>query len=148
MAWRKLELFVLGLVFGVILIMEKLFLGDMLNKLPNAIQRIYTIILIIISWVIFSFDSLTNGLTYLKIMFNPFTTGLFDGQSLYLIFSNIILFIILFFASTSLPKNIWRKVNFKNKYITIENILLMGIFILVIANLVDQSYNPFLYFRF
>lgn len=137
-----------GLYFGVILITEKFFLTDILKKLPSIVRRIYTLILIIISWVIFSFDSFTNGLTYLKIMFNPFTNILYDGQSLYFILSNMILFIILSFASTNIPKKVWEKINLKNKYITVENMMLMGIFILVIASLVDQSYNPFLYFRF
>ncbi|HZJ86009.1 MAG TPA: MBOAT family protein, partial [Erysipelotrichaceae bacterium] len=62
--------------------------------------------------------------------------------------TNIILFIILIIGSSEVPKKIWNKFNKNNKSMVFENILLILCLVLTIANLVDQTYNPFLYFRF
>ena len=137
-----------GLYFGVILIIEKFILKEYLEKLPSFFRRIYTLSLIIISWVIFAFDSFSDGFDYIKVLFNSNGGGLYNGNSLYLLYTNIILFIILVLASTNIPKRLWEKVNLKFKGLIIENIYLLFILILSIAYLVDQSYNPFLYFRF
>ena len=137
-----------GLYFGIILIIEKFILMRYLEKLPSFFRHVYTLSLILISWVIFAFDNFNEGLAYIKVLFHKGGGGLYDGNSLYLLSTNIILFIILIIASTNIPKTMWQRVNIKFKGITIENIYLLFILILSIAYLVDQSYNPFLYFRF
>ncbi len=136
-----------GLYFGIILIIEKFILMKYLEKLPSFFRRVYTLALVLISWVIFAFDSFGDGFQYIKVLFNS-SGGLYDNNSIYLLYTNIILFIVLIIGSTNIPKTLWEKVNLKFKGITIENIYLLFIFILSIAYLVDQSYNPFLYFRF
>lgn len=137
-----------GLYFGIILIIEKFILMRYLEKLPSFFRRLYTLSLILISWVIFAFDSFSDGFNYLKVLFNSKGGGLYNGNSIYLLYTNTILFIILILASTNIPKKLWEKVNLKFKGIIIENSYLLFILILSIAYLVDQSYNPFLYFRF
>ncbi len=137
-----------GLYFALLLIFEKFVFIKVLDKWPNISRRIYTLTLVIISWVIFSFESLSIGFNYLKVMFNPFAFGLINGAGLYYLYTNLILLIILIFASTPLPKRLWNKFNYNNKYLLLENLLLVLTLVLIIANLVDQTYNPFLYFRF
>ena len=137
-----------GLYFALLLIFEKFVFMKVLDKWPTFMRRIYTLTLVIISWVIFAFDSLANGFNYLKVMFNPISNNFLNNDVLYYLYTNAILIIILIFASTPLPKKIWNKYKENNKYMLLENILLILTLILVIANLVDQTYNPFLYFRF
>lgn len=137
-----------GLYFGVILIIEKLFLAKYLERLPIILRRVYTLTLVLISWVIFAFESLSYGLSYLKILFNPLLNGFLNTEALYYLYTNIILFIILIIGSSEVPKKIWNKFNKNNKSMVFENILLILCLVLTIANLVDQTYNPFLYFRF
>ena len=142
-----------GLYFGLILIIEKLFLLELLKKLPSYAKRIYTLLLISISWVIFAFDSMAQGFNYIKILFGYGTSNLFDHTSLYLLYTNVLLFIILGIGSTDMPTRLWKHIN--NKYqnkkrilLIMENLFLLLVLLLSIAYLVDQSYNPFLYFRF
>ena len=137
-----------GLYFGIILIIEKFVLIRYLEKLPSFFRRLYTLSLILISWVIFAFDSFSDGFAYIKVLFNSDGGGLYNGNSIYLLYTNIILFVILVLASTNIPKTLWEKRNLKFKGIIIENAYLLFILVLSIAFLVDQSYNPFLYFRF
>ncbi|SHE69093.1 alginate O-acetyltransferase complex protein AlgI [Tissierella praeacuta DSM 18095] len=139
-----------GLFFGVTLIIEKLFLLNLLEKLPHYLTRIYTLSLVLMSWVIFAFDSIKDGLNYIKILFGFGNNPIFNHTSLYLLYTNILLFLILIIGSTDIPKRLWKYMSnrFNNKSWIIENIFLLLVLGLSIAYLVDQSYNPFLYFRF
>lgn len=55
-----------GLYFGMIIALEKVFLLKWLNSVPDIISHIYSIILILIGWVLFAFDNLNSGICYLK----------------------------------------------------------------------------------
>ena len=140
-----------GLYFGIILILEKLFLLDILKKIPSVFARVYLLFLILISWAIFAFDSIREGVNYIKVLFGLNGASLYNTESIYLLYTNIILLIILSFASTDMPKRIWN--NLSSRYREsmswiVENVFLLFVLILSISCLVDQSYNPFLYFRF
>lgn len=130
-----------GLYFGVILVIEKLFLLNLLKKLPNFISHIYVIFLVIIGFVLFEIDTLSGVLNYLSSMFN-FNNTLVDNTFLYYLVPNISLIIFAIIASTPIVKNIL------DKYIYIRIIALLFGMILSTAFLVDASFNPFLYFRF
>lgn len=141
-----------GLYFGVILIIEKLWLYRMLEKLPVICRHIYTMILVLISWVIFAFDSMNYGALYIGKMFGA-DGMLVDEKALYLIGSYGVLFLILFLGSTELPKKTaeFLMEKLKNTVLlrtVLCNVVLAAILILSVAFVVDASYNPFLYFRF
>ncbi len=142
-----------GLYFGLILIIEKFFLLNILDKWASFIRRVYTLFLVAISWVIFAFDSLEDGLNYIRILFRLDGRSFYDGTTIYLFYTNIVLIVILALGSTDLPKKVWGKLygNQKNKetlLFSLENLFLVFILFIAMAYLVDQSYNPFLYFRF
>lgn len=142
-----------GLYFGIILIIEKLFVLKYLKRIPNIFSHIYTILLALFSWVIFAFDNTVQIADYLKSMFGLTKSGFIDGQGIYFLYTNLILIIILAAASTDIPKRIgnWLMLRLENQQIVlsiVRNFILIGIFILSVAYLVDSSYNPFLYFRF
>lgn len=140
-----------GLYFGVILIVEKLFLLEILKKLPKVLSHFYALFLVLISWVIFAFDSFSQGFEFLKIMFGQSSYSLYDTDFLYLLSTNMPLIIILGFASTNLPNRLWKVLSNKASMLFsyfLESAYLLFLIIVSIAYLVDQSYNPFLYFRF
>jgi len=137
-----------GLYFGIVLIIEKVFIYKLLEKMPSYLSRIYTLLLVLISWVIFAFDSISQGIDYIKILFGYGDVQLFNHSSLYLLYTNILLFVILGIGSTDIPKKLWGYANKRYKLIVVENLLLLLVLLLSVAYLVDQSYNPFLYFRF
>ena len=137
-----------GLYFGIILIIEKVFLYKLLEKIPSYISRIYTLLLVLISWAIFAFDSIIQGIDYIKILFGYKNVQLFNNISIYLLYTNILLVVILGIGSTDIPKKIWCYASKRYNLVVVENFLLLVVLILSVAYLVDQSYNPFLYFRF
>ena len=136
-----------GLYFGVLLILEKLFLAKFLAKIPKLFQHIYTMFFVIISWVIFASPTLSDGLEYLKVMFD--FGGVFINQEvLYLLSSHFVLFVACILGCTTIFKNIREKLKKKKWFCLVDSILFLGMFILSLTFLVGATYNPFLYFRF
>ena len=139
-----------GLYFGIILVIEKLFLKKYLDK-TYILKHIYTLLIIVISFLIFSSNSLNEIIINLKNMFFlnniPFT----DLNTNYYFKSYFVLFIISIIGVTPLLKNIITKIkNTKFKIIIniLEPIVYLILLTLVTAFLIDDSFNPFLYFRF
>ncbi len=137
-----------GLYFGIILILEKLFLLKLLEKLPKIVRHIYSILIILVSWVIFAFEDLARVGEYIKAMF--INSNLWDNEALY--YSQNYGFLILIGIICSIPlwEKIKEKIDSKNSK-TLEFITSLGyvvIFVLSTASLVTNSFNPFLYFRF
>ncbi len=136
-----------GLYFGFILIIEKLFLLKLLNKAPAFISHIYALFFIIIGWVIFYFEDMTQMGQFFMDMFN-FSNGLFGQQALSLTVSYLPLLIIGAVASTPLASKIYKNICNLNWVWIPETLLSSASLLLCTASLISQSYNPFLYFRF
>ncbi|MEG1312264.1 MAG: MBOAT family O-acyltransferase [Romboutsia sp.] len=130
-----------GLYFGIILVLEKLFLLKLIDKIPNLLKHFYVMFLIIVSFVIFDITNFKDIFDYFNAMFNINNTFI-DKSFYYYLVPNIVLLIISIIASTPVIKIILDN----NKYIRFFA-LVFG-FIISCAFLVDSSFNPFLYFRF
>ncbi len=138
-----------GSLYGVIIILEKLFLGKILDKLPTAVRMIYTMFFVILGWVLFDTADLATAGSYIATMFGA-SGILVDSTALYYLATYGITFIICIIGCTDLPK---KTVEFiRTKSAVVVNYagiaVTMGLFILCTAYLVDQTYNPFLYFNF
>jgi alginate O-acetyltransferase complex protein AlgI len=140
-----------GLYFGVLLIIEKLFLEQILKKIPWIFQWLYTMIIVLFSWVIFRVEGLSNVLATLQGMFS---IGSFEIFLHYLmntpqVLISLPIMIIAAFGSTP----VWKKAVLDKDGKTIGwtiaiSAFLIGIFYLVVSQLLSSSYNPFIYFRF
>lgn len=141
-----------GVYYGIILIIEKLGLLKVLKKCPAVVGHIYSLILIVIGWVIFAVDDMGKVAAYLGMMLGS-SQIFIDDAFVYFFESRIWLLIACVIGSTPLPKIVCsiiaEKLEDREVLLgTIETVLFMGIFALSMAFLVSGSYNPFLYFRF
>lgn len=138
-----------GLYFGVLIIIEKLGFGKVLEKLPAFVSRLYTFLLVVIGWVFFDIDGLGNSIKYLKAMFGG-TRVAIDNTAKYLFVTNVLIFIVCIVASTEVIKKLYEKLSDKRGNILAYAMpaVQLGIMILCTAYLVNATYNPFLYFRF
>ena len=91
-----------GLYYGVILIIEKYLLSPVLDRLPDVVRHIYSIVLVVIGWVLFFSSSFGQAADYIRVMFGAGAHGFADRESMYLLTSNLILWLILIFGSTLL----------------------------------------------
>ena len=135
-----------GLYFGVILILEKVFLLKLLDKLPSVFRHLYSIFLILVSWVIFAFEDLGKIGEYLKSMFGIGNVALYNNESIYLLKNFFIIILIGIICSVPISK-LLNKLKIKKTH-ALTSIVYLVIFLLCTASLVSDSFNPFLYFRF
>lgn len=142
-----------GLYFAFFLVIEKLFLLKLLKRAPRAVSNAYTLVLVLFSWVIFAFESLPPALQYFRAMLGLAGGGIINNQGIYYLSTNLILLVICIAAASPWPSLIANKAleRLKERELLtamLENMVLLVIFLLCTAYLVDGSYNPFLYFRF
>jgi len=139
-----------GLYFAVILIIEKFVLKKYLDK-THLIKYIYSLLLIIIGFLIFNSGSVNEILSSLKNMFFLSNIPVSDSITLFYFKNYIVLFIVAIILSTPLVKVVVDKLKetkVKGIVEVIEMVVIMALLILCVSFLIDASFNPFLYFRF
>ena len=145
----NLTFVVWGLMYFVLLVIERA--AGIRRKMsrPAAVLRwLYTIFFVMIGWIVFRADSLSDAFVYLKTVFglngNPFSDTLFTEW-----FSQNR---ILLCTGALLCTPVFRWLSGKIKTGTVVQLMgtlgLCGLFVLSIASLVSSSYNPFIYFNF
>jgi alginate O-acetyltransferase complex protein AlgI len=136
-----------GAYYGVLIICEKLFLQKLLNKIPTFFQWLYSFITVVIGWVFFSYLDLHKAFGMVGAMFGFAPTV--DKLGLYSLITYAPIFIIAALCSTPLVGNLTEKL--RKSGIVGKIVWSVGfacLFVVSISFLVDNSYNPFLYFRF
>jgi len=139
-----------GLYYGLLLLIEKFFLGRLLSRLPSIVGHIYTLVIVVFGWVFFVFESNADIFGFFGALFGA--NGAWDQTALYTLTNNILLFVIFALAATDLPSRLVKKVfDDENRPVLWAGgrIAYMTVFIIIsTAFLVNSTYNPFLYFRF
>ncbi|MEG2893816.1 MAG: MBOAT family O-acyltransferase, partial [Clostridium sp.] len=144
-----------GLYFGVLIALEKAFLGKVLNKVYRPIRHMYLILAVIVGWVFFRAESFTQGIDYLKSMLGLAGNQLYDGLAYVSISDYGYLMVIGIILSTPILKVIIEKIKGKNPRLLENSFMYFSksmvysvMFLVIIVKLVNSTYNPFLYFRF
>jgi alginate O-acetyltransferase complex protein AlgI len=138
-----------GLYYFVLLVVEKTFLLERMKKWPQVFRHIYTLFFVYFGWLIFVFDDMGAGASYLGTMFGVGSAGFISSADIYSMLHKLVFVAILVIASVPKPRELFYKFYEKSKafrYVAAVGALLVTV--LVTAYLVDSSYNPFLYFRF
>lgn len=141
-----------GLLFGVMLILEKFVLNKFLEKMPNFIKRIYTLFIVMISFVIFQCTDISQIGQIIKGLFGLTNEAFVNTATIYYLKGYLVVLLLGILGATPLLKNWIEKCRTNAKLNQIINILQPVYMVLLLAIvtifLVDNSYNPFLYFRF
>ena len=138
-----------GLYYGIILIIEKKFLLKFLEK-HKIFSHIYSIILILIGFVLFNSNSVSEFIIFIKNMFGLGGISFANQETLFYIKNYLIVIIIAIIFSIPIFKNKMELIYKKNKvvYEVIEIVIIILLLIVDTSYIVNESYNPFLYFRF
>ncbi len=134
-----------GLYFAVLLILEKLALLRVLERLPRVVSHLYTLTAVLIGWVIFAFDSWEQGYGWLRRMAGFGKVPLVRIRDLYELKSYGLLILLGLLASTPFWRRLWET---HRPPQAVQALLLLAVGILSTASLAAGTYNPFLYFRF
>lgn len=136
-----------GLYYGILLILEKKLWGAALERLPKLLRVFYSFVLVVLGFVIFSHDDMGSLILYFKGLMAQSGNAIYSPDFMWFIKNNIWVIAGCFIFSRSWEK--LRKSLQNKKLISVITMLIyVGLFLLSLAYLVNDSYNPFLYFRF
>ncbi|MCM1106886.1 MAG: MBOAT family protein [Blautia sp.] len=155
-----------GLYYGLLLILEKLFLLKLLKKLPAFAGRVYTLFFVIVGWAVFAQTDMAELARYLKAMFGIGVQAA-NADFFYFLSCNAVLLFVLILCAIDF-RSLKRRPGHGDTaapagrpagsiYVAVQNArgltyakpaLMLLFFVLSFAFLVGDSYNPFLYFRF
>lgn len=143
-----------GLYYGIFIVLERLFLGKILKKIPGIFSHLYLILIALVGWALFYFEDFGRLRQALSVMFGQAGLALGDLSLQLSMVNNVFwLALAIAFCAPLLPW-IKRKLNenvslSQRAAVTVgQGLLNIGMLLLCTAMLVGESYNPFLYFRF
>ena len=141
-----------GLYYGILLMIEKIFLLKWLDKIPKVFRHIYCLFLVIIGWTIFSQTDFGLLGDYLQTMAGVGTV-LVDSAFFYHLSCNAVLLVVLCLCSVDYKPLIAKNEKLSAfmqspAYDVARTIIMVVLMAICFAFLVGDSYNPFLYFRF
>ncbi|RJG21978.1 MBOAT family protein [Paenibacillus thiaminolyticus] len=141
-----------GLYFGLLIGLEKLFLGSWLERLWRPVRHAYLIAAALFGWVLFGLDDIASITNYMGKMLGLGDSGFLSGTDMYNLRNYGLLLIILVISATPLAARVsallQRRPALQAAVSFADYGLLAGMLFASTAYLIDGTYNPFLYFRF
>lgn len=137
-----------GLFHGSLVMIERIGLGRVLEKLPRFLTNLYVFSVVAFGIIFFSIDNLSHISSFYKSLFHFTTPNQYHAINLYLTSEWFIVLLIGLLISFPSVEYVMSKIKNLNLKKRIETAFLLGIFLLSITELANTSYNPFIYFRF
>lgn len=139
-----------GLYYGCLLLLEKFFLREKLEKLPKPISHIYTLLVVLIGWVFFMSPNITTAFSTLGKMIGIGTTTFANNHAKFMLKSYFIVFVLAILLSTKVYDRIQIFVynQYKMKAVYTTWTIYIILLIVCIAFIVGGTYHSFLYFAF
>ena len=134
-----------GLYYAGFLILERLWWGNVLERLPSAVRRIYTLTVVCFGWVLFRTDGIRRAIRYVRSLF-LLTPDMridiictIDRKAVFFVLAGILF---------SLPVGRILQEKCAGRLRVVYDLFVLGIFVVAIAFLLGTGFSPFLYFRF
>lgn len=135
-----------GLLYAAFLLLEKAVPG--LQKLPDLLRWGYTMLVVVLGFVLFNAESLTQAGQDFVALFGFAGLPAVTAETAYYGKSYAVLFLIGILGATPVPKLAAQKLREGKNGEVLEFVLCVGLLVVCTAYLVDGSFSPFLYFRF
>lgn len=139
---------IFGFYHGLLLTIERLGFSKILKWMPRPLRSVYVFVAFAIGAILFSIDSLQHAVGFFSSLINFSTPDSYNRINIYLTKEWYFTFFIG--ALLSVPSAEYLMSKIKNEKIKsrLQTCLLLILFILTISELANNSYNPFMYFRF
>ena len=134
-----------GLMYFVLLILEKWLHAD---KWPKVIGHIYTLLFVMLGWMIFRANSLFDGVYYIGSMFSLTGNKAVDYNALLYLKEYAYFFVFGLLVSVPIFKTINKTFSDKQWWYYTKTVLLFAVLVISVSYMVTGSYNPFIYFNF
>ena len=137
-----------GLFFAALLVLEKLFLLRVLEHLPRAVGHGYLLFAAVIGFAVFNADGLPGATADLSCMFGLSGVPFAGTQTMYYLSSYGLLLLLAVVGATPLPGRVAARCAQCRGMTILQPAVLLVLLLVCTADLVDGSFNPFLYVRF
>jgi alginate O-acetyltransferase complex protein AlgI len=137
-----------GLYYGVLLILEKLFLGRLVEKLPKVLRHVYAMLIVSVGWGIFAFTDFSALGAYFGTLVGIGDCGALTAAGGAWCLGFLPTLLVCAFASTPVAANAVKRLERFRWFAPVRLVGTLALFLLCLAALASQSYNPFIYFRF
>ena len=142
-----------GVYYGLLLLAEKFLFKKIKDKLPGVVNLVITLVLVLIGWVFFYYESLADGLHHIGTMFGLVKAEITDPTAVY-----YFKYYLVFLVAAALASVPWKAAGNRlpapaqkaigTAALWLKPVVITVMFLLAIGLLVGRSYSPFLYFRF
>ncbi len=137
-----------GLIHGAFLIIERIGLSDLLKRIPTFFSYLYTIFVVMIAWVFFRAENISDAWEYLQKMFQfKFNLDL-NFTSVYITKEFIIATLLAIIFSTDITNLVSNSYKEKITYQISRTVFALIVFLISLVYIAVDTYNPFIYFRF
>lgn len=136
-----------GLYYALFLMVEKAFLLKKLKTAPGIVTHVYTIVIVMVGWVIFQLDTIGHCGMYISAMFGLGEAGIFAARDIYYLGAYAITFIIAIIAATPIGASVFKKLPGVVQGAAAP-VMIVLVLLVTTGYIVDGTYNPFLYFKF
>ncbi|WP_195575926.1 MBOAT family O-acyltransferase [Paenibacillus sp. 1001270B_150601_E10] len=141
-----------GLYFGLLIALEKLWLQNILNRAWKPLQHLYLIIAVLFGWTLFAIEDLPSLKHYLRVMIGIDGQGWMNDANAYFLRNHAPLLVLLIIGSTPFMAKLtsrWMNASRHQTWIGVIDMLILALILFAAtAYIIDDTYNPFLYFRF
>lgn len=134
-----------GLLYFALLISERL---AGFHKKLGRFSRVYTMLAVILAWVIFRADTLSAGAKYISNMVGVHCNGFVDEAFFDLLQNSFTVLVLSIFLAYPLYPKIMNYLPSENAKSGVKAALCLAIFALSVIQIVASTYNPFIYFNF
>ncbi len=139
-----------GVFYGILLVIERLFLGDWLNKNPvKIVNWIYTMFAVVLLWVFFRAPNINYAFEYIAAMFKSRSEAVSIVNVINLWQWLILIVGILLSGPLQIAfKKCYLKVKEKTWFFWVDFAVQTLLFVLSVVLLINNTFNPFIYFQF
>ena len=142
-----------GLLYGILLMIEKVICGHKAIRKQSLIQRIagriYTMIVVTLAWVIFRSDSINDAVIYILGMFGRGSGKLVDKVFVAYLKQNICFYIPAIIGCMPILESLEIKFGEKNPIYNVAfGATVLAGFVISVSYIINNGYNPFIYFNF
>ena len=139
-----------GLYYGLLILLERLFLQRLLDRLPRWMSHAYLLLAVVVGWELFYFTDLAKAGQVLGVMAGIAGQPLLDINFTYYFTHNLFFLICAVIGCTPVLQMLGHKIEsvFPGKMEAARPAINLGLLLVSTIFLVGRTYNPFLYFRF
>lgn len=139
-----------GLLHGIFIVLERVLIKrNLYDKIPALIRWVYTIFVLMMSWVLFRAAGFSAAWQYFGYLFGWLKTGALQFTFAYYLDARLIaVLIVAIIASLPWLTSLMRRYKDSIAVGVLQIPVLLALLVFCIVFIVNSSYSPFIYFQF